>query len=242
MPSGFQLDTEAWLKSYEQAQGLAQEVLQLIQERNLRYPNGGAEASRLTANARRKVGTLGTEMEKLLQWLDAPESIYLSDVEKFRRRDLVHALKNKREQMLTALKRVPVSAGRTALMEGSTPEHFIPKETEHTAGLDTRGLLNLQEQVIRQQDEELEDMEKSITNTKHIALTIGEEVTLHTRLLEELDEDVDSTQSRLKAASKRVKHILKHSSNWKGGLIIFLLVVTLVVVVVVGLKLARLFA
>ncbi len=71
---------------------------------------------------------------------------------------------------------------------------------------------------------------------QHIALTIGEEVDLHTRLLEELDEDVDVTHSRLRAATKRVRYILKHSSNWKGGLFIFLLIVVLTLVILVATK------
>eukprot|EP00983_Pelagomonas_calceolata_P092389 1157657-Pelagomonas_calceolata.AAC.6 len=36
---------------------------------------------------------------------------------------------------------------------------------------------------------------------QHIALAIGEEVDLHTRLLDDLDEEVDVTQSRMKVAT-----------------------------------------
>lgn len=43
------------------------------QERNLKYPEGGQDASRMTASARRKIGTLGTLIEKLVRALDAPE-------------------------------------------------------------------------------------------------------------------------------------------------------------------------
>lgn len=45
------------------------------------------------------------------------------------------------------------------------------KETEATATLDTRGLLQLQSQVMKQQDQELEHMEKAIANTKVVAVT-----------------------------------------------------------------------
>jgi SYP5 family syntaxin len=79
------------------------------------------------------------------------------------------------------------------------------------------------------------------SSTQHIALTIGEEVDLHTRLLEELDEDVDVTHSRLRAATKRVRHVLKHSSNWKGGCCIFSLIVVLTLVLLIAFKVIRLF-
>jgi hypothetical protein len=76
---------------------------------------------------------------------------------------------------------------------------------------------------------------------QHIAVTIGEELDLHTRLLGELEEDVDVTHSRLRAATKRVRHIIKHSSNWKGGLCIFGLIVVLTLVILISLKVIRIF-
>ena len=47
------------------------------QERNLSLPNGGPEASRMTATARRKLGTLGTQIDKMLRGVDSVESSHL---------------------------------------------------------------------------------------------------------------------------------------------------------------------
>ncbi len=44
-----------------------------------------------------------------------------------------------------------------------------------------------------------------LASSQHIALAIGEEVDLQTRLLDDLDEDVDVTQSRMKAATLKVR-------------------------------------
>lgn len=71
---------------------------------------------------------------------------------------------------------------------------------------------------------------------QHIALTIGEEVDLHTRLLEELDEDTDVVHSRMRTATKRIRHIVQSSSNWKWGFMIFCLIIVLVVVIIVAFK------
>ena len=43
------------------------------QERNVKYPNGGQEASRVTAAARRKLGSLGSAVENLRELLDGPQ-------------------------------------------------------------------------------------------------------------------------------------------------------------------------
>jgi SYP5 family syntaxin len=240
MPSGFRLDTDAWLKEYENCKDLTQEIVQLIQDRNMSHPDGGPEASRMTAAARRKLGTLGTSLDQLFRWLDSQEASSLSEQERFRRRDLLHALKHRREQIQQSIKRSAHANDRQELISGS--EQRQPgKETEVTAVLDNKGLVQLQQQVMQQQDRELEQMEKTVVSTKHIALTIGEEVDLHTRLLEDLDEDVDVTHTRLRAATKRVRHVLKHSSNWKGGLCIFMLIIVLTLLLLIVFKVIKLF-
>ncbi|GIL45063.1 hypothetical protein Vafri_2014 [Volvox africanus] len=241
MPSGFRLDIDGWTKEFEECKNLAQETLQLIQERNLRHPNGGPEASRLSAAARKKLGTLGVQLDKLLRWLDSPDAESLSEPEKNRRRDQLYDLRNRREQMQLAIKRNQGHSDRDALFGGASGSGAAPppRETEATAELENRGLLRLQQHMMRQQDEELAAMEKVVGNTKHIALAIGEEVDLQTRLLDDLADDVDVTQSRLQAATARVKQVLKSSSNWRTGMCIFLLIITLVVVIILTVKLSR---
>jgi SYP5 family syntaxin len=242
MPSGFRLDTDAWLKEYEKCKDLTQEIVQNIQERNMNHPDGGPEASRITAAARRKLGTLGTSLDQLFKWLDSADAQVLGEQEKFRRRDLLHALKNRREQIQQSIKRSQ-QGDRDALLAGGTTaaQQQRAKETEATAELDNQGLVQLQQQVTQQQDHELEQMEKTVISTKHIALTIGEEVDLHTRLLEELDEDVDVTHTRLRAATKRIRHVIKHNSNWKGGMCIFLLIIMLTLLLLVVFKVIKIF-
>jgi SYP5 family syntaxin len=218
------------------------------QERNANHPDGGPEASRATAAARRKLGTLGTSIDTLYRWLDSPDAAALSEQERFRRRDLLHALKGRREQAQQSLKRQPAGADREQLLAGAAAGGGAAaagpsggRETAATAALDARGLLQLQEHVMRQQDTELEQMEKSVHSTKHIAVAIGEELDLHTRLLGDLQDDVDVTHSRLRAATKRVKYVIQHSSNWRFGLFIFGLIVVLTLAVLVALKIIRIF-
>ncbi len=73
-------------------------------------------------------------------------------------------------------------------------------------------------------------------------MAIGEEVDLQTRLLDDLQDDVDVTHMRTRAATQRVRQILKSSSNWRGGLFIFVLIVVLVLLTVLVLKLHKLFS
>lgn len=50
-------------------------VLLCSQDRNAQHANGGAEASRLTAQARRKLATLGTTVENLADKLEGLDSV-----------------------------------------------------------------------------------------------------------------------------------------------------------------------
>lgn len=76
---------------------------------------------------------------------------------------------------------------------------------------------------------------------QHIALTVNEELDLHRRLLDDLDEDVEVSHSRLKAAQKKLKIVMKRSGNCKSMCFTILLMVVLAVVLVIAFKLVRLF-
>ena len=77
--------------------------------------------------------------------------------------------------------------------------------------------------------------------SQHIALTINEELGLQERLLDELDEDVDVTHSRLKQAQKKLGVVMRQSGSCRTMLVTIGLMVVLMVVIVVCFKLASLF-
>ena len=76
---------------------------------------------------------------------------------------------------------------------------------------------------------------------QHIALTINEELGLQERLLDELDEDVDVSHSRLKAAQKKLSKVMKQSGSCRSMLVTIGLMLILMVVIIVCFKIGRLF-
>jgi len=50
-------------------------LIMTVQKRNVKYPNGGPEASRISAAARRKLANLGTLLDKLADMLETPECV-----------------------------------------------------------------------------------------------------------------------------------------------------------------------
>ena len=71
---------------------------------------------------------------------------------------------------------------------------------------------------------------------QHIALTINEELDLHQRLLDDLDDDVEVSQSRMRAAQKKLSLVMKNSGNCKGLCTSILLMVGLALLILVGFK------
>jgi len=105
MPSGLRLDTDAWVREFQDAKQLADEVMASIQERNTKFRSGGSEASRMTAAARRKLGSLATRVQGLTELLASGECRNLTDSERNRRRDLIGVLRSRHEQMTGMLSR-----------------------------------------------------------------------------------------------------------------------------------------
>ncbi|KAL3156501.1 hypothetical protein ABBQ38_000801 [Trebouxia sp. C0009 RCD-2024] len=237
MPSGLRSDTDKWLGSYEEATTLANDALGSIQERNLKHANGGPEASRISAAVRRKLATLGTSLDKLADLLESPECSSVSEHEKNRRRDLITALRNRREQMQLSLKRDHSQQNRSALLQQSGHSSSPARETDRTAELDNQGILQMQQDVMQEQDQNLMAMEQSVASTRHLALTINEELHVQERLLEDFEEEVDVSHNKLRAAQKRIKGVLKGSSgDWRGMLLAAGLIVLLVFILLLAFK------
>ena len=78
-----------------------------------------------------------------------------------------------------------------------------PPETERTKGLDNEGILQLQHQILKEQDDQMDDFLRQVCRTKGVAEQIQEELQSHVDLLGGLEEDLDRVEGKIKRASKR---------------------------------------
>ena len=67
----------------------------------------------------------------------------------------------------------------------------------------------MQQQLMRQQDDELEALSVNVQRLGGVGLTISEELETHGRMLEELEAETDSVLGRLDAAQKRLQTLVK---------------------------------
>ncbi|KAK7320342.1 hypothetical protein VNO77_29742 [Canavalia gladiata] len=220
--------SDSWVKEYNEALKLADDISGMISERGS-FPASGPETQRHSSAIRRKITILGTRLDSLQSLLSKlPGKQPISEKEMNRRKDMLANLRSKVNQMASTLN-MSNFANRDSLFG---PD-IKPDAMSRTVGLDNNGLVGLQRQIMKEQDDGLEKLEETITSTKHIALAVNEELDLHTRLIDDLDQHVDVTDSRLRRVQKNLAVLNKRTKGGCSCLCMLLSVVGIVVLVVV---------
>ncbi|XP_006646793.1 syntaxin-52-like isoform X2 [Oryza brachyantha] len=214
---------DPWVREYGEASRLADDVTSMIAERGS-LPQSGPEIMRHTSGIRRKITILGTRLDSLEALLSRVPPKSITDKELHKRQDMLSNLKSRAKQMATSFN-MSNFANREDLLGQSKKS---ADDMSRVAGLDNQGIVTLQRQVMKEQDEGLEKLEETVLSTKHIALAVNEELTLHTRLIDDLDDHVDVTNSRLQRVQKTLAILNKRT---KGGCSCMSLMLSVVAIV-----------
>lgn len=81
------------------------------------------------------------------------------------------------------------------------------EETNETLPLNNNELLQKQQQIHKQQDQEVEQLRKIIQRQRQIGEVINNEVTEQNEILDQLNEDVEKSSNKLKNARSRIRRI-----------------------------------
>ncbi|KAG3036149.1 hypothetical protein JG687_00000037 [Phytophthora cactorum] len=95
-------------------------------------------------------------------------------------------------------------------------------------------LLSMQNQIMKDQDQQLDLIGQGVSNLRNYSLTVKDETELHVRLLNEIDDDVTRVTDGLESEGARAARVAKQSNNTKLYLIILVLVVILVFLLLAG--------
>jgi SYP5 family syntaxin len=224
--------SDSWTKEFQEAARLADDIEGRIAEKNGLAPHS-SEGTRIVSATRRKLTMLNTKLDRLESLLQSgPLKASMSEKEFNRRQEMLLNIRFKSKQMAASLSSSQ-SANRANLMEGG----IAPVETSRTKGMDNSGLVNLQRQIMREQDQDLEGLEETVLSSKHIALAVNEELDLHTRLLDDMDQSADVTNNKLLAAQRRLGFLNKNAGQGWSLLTMIILMVVIVVLVLVLFKL-----
>lgn len=95
----------------------------------------------------------------------------------------------------------------------------VHSETDITASLDTRGLLQQQNRALADQDRLLNGLSAGVANLKRTSLAISEELDSQKAIVERLDEQVDRTHSQLKKCETKATAIVgAPSESWAASI------------------------
>uniref|UniRef100_A0A0E0AT66 t-SNARE coiled-coil homology domain-containing protein n=1 Tax=Oryza glumipatula TaxID=40148 RepID=A0A0E0AT66_9ORYZ len=220
--------SDPWMKEYNEASRLADDINSMIADRGS-LPQSGPEIIRHTSAIRRKITILCTRLDSLEALLSKIPPKSLSDKELHKRQDTLSNLKSKTKQMATSFN-MSNFANREDLL-GQNKK--AADDMSRVAGLDNQGIVGLQRQIMKEQDEGLEKLEETVLSTKHIALAVNEELTLHTRLIDDLEDHVDVTNSRLQRVQKRLAILNKRTKGGCSCMCLLLSVVAIVILAVI---------
>jgi septal ring factor EnvC (AmiA/AmiB activator) len=68
--------------------------------------------------------------------------------------------------------------------------------------------------IFKEQDKQLEELFKSVKRQKEIAQQLNEELDSQNQLLEDLREDVEITQQKVKLSNKRLDTMVGNQRTW----------------------------
>ena len=170
--------------------------------------DGKNNNNRLTAEGRRKLTTFAAKLSELSSASSTTATASGEDITTAMvirsRSATIEQLRVRGEATLLKLKATPGSIARAATTTTIKNRASVlqPNEEEEATTL-----LQFQHQLLREQDEELTDLSNHDTRTKHIAIAVGEELDLHTRLLDDFDDDVEHTAGNLKRIASSARRL-----------------------------------
>jgi uncharacterized coiled-coil protein SlyX len=105
-------------------------------------------------------------------------------------------------------------------------------EYEDTRGKDSRQLLTQQKQMIRKQDEHLDEIAGIVTNIKYENQNFAQEVTYQNKMLGDLNSQVDRTHQKMVKVDSKLKELIAKSNQCCLWAIIIVELVVLILLVV----------
>jgi len=138
-----------------------------------------------------------------------------------KRYKMVGDLGNKQRHLVTSAQ--AGSFARDELLSGGG-RGGAAHETEQTIGLDSQGMMRLQQRSMETQDDQLDKLGDSIVRQKEVAVAISDELTLHAPLLNDIYEGTERVKDHQKVEMKRLDKIMRKSKNSGTMCIIFLLI------------------
>lgn len=231
------MSSEEWLINYEGAENLAQEISELINERNSMERVGNKPSAQLQSQIRSKLQGLSRSIGSLKTGLHRETSLFTTK-EADRRQHQIDTLVSKEKQLNESFRPSTQSYGNSGLYNtGFDDDHNQSSRRggENSSNDDITPAMfrDKQAQIIKEQDSGLDELSKIIQRQKMMGKTIGEEIDYQNEIIDDISMGVDQTNQKLIKTDKHVKKVTTKSSSCTLLVVVVLLFITIIVLVAV---------
>ena len=101
-------------------------------------------------------------------------------------------------------------------------------------GSSLSSMLGLQNQIMRDQDQQLEGISQGVSNLHQYSLAVKDESELHVKLLHDIDTDVHSATMGLENEASRAERVARQNSHGRLYLTILILFIILLFLLIAG--------
>mmetsp|Transcript_19327 Transcript_19327/g.48856 ORF Transcript_19327/g.48856 Transcript_19327/m.48856 type:complete len:261 (+) Transcript_19327:326-1108(+) len=206
---------------------------------NQEFRRESAALSKELANLQSNVG----DLEQVLQRVQTHRSnfAHISDDELLKRQAFIREMKNEVSSMKAAMSS-PQTQGKidqdkkASLLRRSQQhardERVVPPSATNASFIEHQQ--QEQQLIIRQQDDHLDELSNGASRLNHLALTIGDEIEQQNSMLDELQDGIEHTASRMEQVLGRMDKMLKSNSRCQTNTILVLMAVLFILIILVA--------
>lgn len=145
-------------------------------------------------------------------------------------------LSTKKIQLNSRFQNIAGSSTRSQLFEEASQRNRLNEISDDDPIIDSSTPVEIlrteQKQIIKQQDSSLDNLSKTISRQKDIAIRIGSEVDRQNDLLDDIADQMDNTNARMGSTTRGVEEVVRRDSTWSYWIIIISLFVAIIVVLI----------
>ena len=232
------ISTSTFARALEDARALARDARRILDSRDEETDEGtrakkSLEARRRTNGLRVKVRALSRLVDGDSREENGGTTTTTTTSERERRRDAVEALEAEAENAVRrCAERRRTGDGRTArgaaTSAGYDESHHAVVDVGGGASRDDdedgdvedpRILLRRQRETMDEQDDALDELSIVASRTRDVSLAVNDELDLHAKLLDGVEDEVEDTRERLTAATRAVRQMMRRGSNCRSACI-----------------------
>jgi len=221
------MTASSWLTEHAGVSGVLRSARAALLKRDALARAGDPSSRSAGGEARKALRDAGPRIDTLEQALDTPSLASLGEGERRRRADLISALRAEHANLLRTAEAgvrratTPPGSGSSSPMPGTMPSAGMqqlapgrvfgrrspPKETTETRPLDDRGLVQLQQTRIKEQDAQLGTLSGLLQKQRQMGEEIGTEINVQNEMLEQLDQDVTRFGAKMGRAKRQMNRL-----------------------------------